>query len=293
MNRRQEPAVAHRPRAAARGRVAPSPLRRPSWELIGLAAAGLVVSGYLTWTKLTGGAPVCGDSGGCAIVQVSRFAVFLSMPTAAWGMAFYALVGLMAWRGLTARGWRRFFVLAVAGVAFSGYLTAVALLALDAACAWCLVSAFLTLAILAAVWWRRPSGGGATLAGHFGWGVVAAGVTVAGAAWLYAMAPEAWEPRQRALAAHLQQAGAVMYGAYRCPVCREQKAQFGVAADAIPYVECDPSGPSARPEQCARARVQRYPTWVIGGQTHEGLRTLDELARLSGFVESPPARSGG
>jgi uncharacterized membrane protein len=260
---------------------------------MGLAAAGLVVSGYLTWTKLSGGAPVCGDSGGCAIVQASRFAVFLSAPTAAWGMAFYALVGLVAWRGLTARRWRPLFLLAVAGVAFSGYLTTLALLTLRAACAWCLVSAALSVAILATVWWRRPSAAGATVAAHLGWGAVTAGITVTVVAWLYAMAPEAWEPRQRALAAHLRQSGAVMYGAHWCPVCREQKAQFGLAAEDIPYVECDPSGPAARPEQCARARIQRYPTWVISGRTLEGLRTLDELARLSGFVEPPAARPGG
>jgi hypothetical protein len=126
-----------------------------------------------------------------------------------------------------------------------------------------------------------------------GWGVVTAATTIAVTAWLYAMAPEAWAPRQRALAAHLTATGAVMYGAHWCPVCREQKAQFGTAADQLPYVECDPSGPGARPERCARAGVQRYPTWVIGGRTHEGLQTLDELARLSGFTGAISASPGG
>jgi uncharacterized membrane protein len=273
----------------------PAP-RRP-WELIGLAAAGIAVSGYLTWTKLTGGAPVCGDSGGCAIVQASRFAVFLSIPTAAWGVGFYTLVGLMAWRGLTARRWLRLLLLAVAGVAFSGYLTGIAVLTLRTACAWCLASAALALAILTAVWWHRPAASGPPTVRSpvrlLGWSVVAAAATIAVTAWLYAMAPEAWAPRQRALAAHLKESGAVMYGASWCPVCREQKAQFGPASDQLPYVECDPSSPGARPDRCAHAGVQRYPTWVIGGRTHEGLQTLDELARLSGFTGAISASPGG
>ena len=278
-------------------RPAPLPAPRRAWELVGLAAAGMAVSAYLTWTKLTGGAPVCGDSGGCAIVQASRFAVLLSIPTAAWGVGFYTLVGLMAWRGLTARRWLRLLLLAVAGVAFSGYLTGIAVLALRTACAWCLASAALAVVILAAVWWHRPAASGLPTvrspARLLGWSVVTAAATIAVTAWLYAMAPEAWAPRQRALAAHLKESGAVMYGAYWCPVCREQKAQFGPAADQLPYVECDPSGPGARPERCAQAGVQRYPTWVIGGRTHEGLRTLDELARLSGFTGSIAASPGG
>jgi uncharacterized membrane protein len=255
------------------------------------------VSGYLAWTKWTGAAPVCGTGSGCAAVQVSRFSVFLSLPTAAWGVAYYTLVGLVAWRGLTARRWGRVFLLAVLGVAFSGYLTSVAVFILRAACAWCLTSAALTVAILATVWWRRPAAGGAhpvrSPARLVGWGVVTAGVTIGATAWLYAMAPEAWAPRQHALAAHLKATGAVMYGAYWCPVCREQKTQFGAAASELPYVECDALGPGASPQRCVQAGVHGYPTWVIGGRTHEGFQTLDELARLSGFTGSASASPGG
>jgi uncharacterized membrane protein len=275
----------------------PLPPARPAWELVGLAAMGTVVAGYLTWTKLTGGAPVCGGGEGCAIVQASRYAVFLSAPTAAWGVAFYAVVGLLGLRGLTARRWMLAFGLSAAGVAFSAYLTGVALFSIRATCALCLTSAGLTLAILAVLLWRRARvvrvRAAARPARLIGWGVGTAAVTVALTAWLYAMAPEAWAPRQQALAAHLRQSGAVMYGAYWCPVCREQKAQFGSAADHLPYVECDPSGPGARPERCVQAGVRRYPTWAIGGRMYEGLLTLDELARLSGFAGWGAAPPGG
>ncbi len=287
---------AERRRGRSRAGALPSGPRR-AWELVGLAAAGVAVSAYLTWTKLSGGAPICVGNDGCALVQASRFAVFLSVPTAAWGVGFYALVGLLAWRGLTARRWRHLFLLAVVGVAFSAYLTGAATLSLRAACAWCLISAALAVCILADVWWRRHVEFGPHAASSsmrvVGWGAATAAVTIGVTAWLYAMAPEAWAPRQLALAAHLRASGAVMYGAYWCPVCREQKTQFGPAADQLPYVECDPSGPGARPERCARAGVQGYPTWVIGGRTYPGFRTLDELARLSGFAGSVTAAPGG
>jgi hypothetical protein len=74
-------------------------------------------------------------------------------------------------------------------------------------------------------------------------------------------------------------------------VCTEQKARFGPAAASIPYVECDPKGVAAQPERCTGAGVRRYPTWVVGKNRHEGLLTLDELARLSAFKPPETAAS--
>jgi hypothetical protein len=48
-------------------------------------------------------------------------------------------------------------------------------------------------------------------------------------------------------------------------------------------VECDPKGADARPDLCSRVGVRRYPTWVVGGSKHEGVLTLDQLAKLSNF----------
>ena len=51
-------------------------------------------------------------------------------------------------------------------------------------------------------------------------------------------------PSQAAdLAKRLKAAGAKMYGAFWCSHCQEQKAEFGVEAQAdLPYVECYPQG---------------------------------------------------
>jgi hypothetical protein len=40
---------------------------------------------------------------------------------------------------------------------------------------------------------------------------------------------------------------------------------------------------------CKEVGVRAYPTWIVGGQRHEGLLSLDELARLSGFQGSTAA----
>jgi hypothetical protein len=48
-------------------------------------------------------------------------------------------------------------------------------------------------------------------------------------------------------------------------------------------VECDRRGAAADPTRCHRARVNVYPTWIIRGTRHEGLLSVDELARHSGF----------
>lgn len=52
-------------------------------------------------------------------------------------------------------------------------------------------------------------------------------------------------------------------------------------------MECDPRGLNANPAACHALGVRRYPTWIVGGQRHEGVMSLDELARLSRFAERP------
>src|SRR5512134_2327302 len=94
------------------------------WLVAGIAGAGLLVALYLTYTKLSRGTALfCGAGGGCDIVQASRYATFLWVPTALWGAALYAAVGGLAVAGLTLQRWLWATLLAVAAVAFSGYLT--------------------------------------------------------------------------------------------------------------------------------------------------------------------------
>ncbi|WP_156119650.1 hypothetical protein [Leptolyngbya sp. KIOST-1] len=88
------------------------------------------------------------------------------------------------------------------------------------------------------------------------------------------------------LAQHLTTTGGVMYGAYWCPHCADQLAMFQASVDRVPYVECAADGNNPQPELCKQRGIRGYPTWEIGGQLYPGVRSLDELANLSGF--SPP-----
>lgn len=88
------------------------------------------------------------------------------------------------------------------------------------------------------------------------------------------------------LAQHLTATGGVMYGAYWCPHCADQKAMFQDSADQLPYVECAADGENAQPDLCQQQGIQGYPTWEISGQLYPGVKSLDQLADLSGF--SPP-----
>ncbi|MDX2245023.1 MAG: hypothetical protein NW224_30470 [Leptolyngbyaceae cyanobacterium bins.302] len=86
-----------------------------------------------------------------------------------------------------------------------------------------------------------------------------------------------------ALADHLTQTGAKMYGTYWCPYCNRQEELFGNAVSKLQVIECDPKGENAQPQLCAQANVNSFPTWEIGGKLYPGLQSLDELATLSGY----------
>jgi glutaredoxin len=85
---------------------------------------------------------------------------------------------------------------------------------------------------------------------------------------------------------HLNSVGAKLYGTYWCSYCMRQKELFGEAVSQLQIVECDPNGKNAQPATCANANVSSYPTWEINGQQYPGMRSLEELASLSGYKGS-------
>jgi uncharacterized membrane protein len=198
---------------------AASPVERPDWLLSGLAAAGMLVAAYLTWLKLSGsGAALCVAGSGCDLVQASRYATFLWVPTALWGLAAYVAIGVLAWMGLTPRTWPIAFALAAGGVGFSAYLTWLSVFDLGATCVWCLTSAVILIAILAVLVMRRPTGrnrkpamSAARLATNGGLAAVGAVVV---AAFVFAAPFSAPPGYQSALARHLADTKAVMYGSF-------------------------------------------------------------------------------
>lgn len=117
-----------------------------------VATVGLGIAVYLTIVHYAGSSPVCAISHGCETVQKSRYSEVAGVPVALLGLLGYVaiLVSLLRddelWRTVTA-------VLALAGFAFSAWLTYVEVARLDAICIWCVASAICMtlLMILSAV----------------------------------------------------------------------------------------------------------------------------------------------
>ncbi|NEO27124.1 MAG: hypothetical protein F6K03_09580, partial [Kamptonema sp. SIO4C4] len=89
-----------------------------------------------------------------------------------------------------------------------------------------------------------------------------------------------------ALIDHLNAIDARMYGAYWCPHCNDQKERFGNAASRLNneiYVECDPRGEDSQTQLCIDKKVRGFPSWEINGEMYLGVKSLSELAELSGF----------
>jgi thiol-disulfide isomerase/thioredoxin len=78
---------------------------------------------------------------------------------------------------------------------------------------------------------------------------------------------------------------AVMYGAFWCDHCREQKELFGDSAQYVPYVECVEKGTRKETEQCKALGIRRTPTWIFeqSGERVDGkVLSLQELSQKSG-----------
>jgi uncharacterized membrane protein len=189
------------------------------WLVVGLSAAGFLVAGYLTWLKWTQrGAFLCVAGSGCDLVQASRYSIFIGVPTAFWGALLYAAVGILGGLGLTTGRWLAAFLIAAAGVGFSAYLTALSLFVVGGACMYCLLSGAIEVALLATLLLRRPTARGRkSLLRPFplaGYGTLTAVATIVFGAFVFAAPSSAPAGYQSALARHLKQTGAIMYGAY-------------------------------------------------------------------------------
>lgn len=118
-----------------------------------LALIGLFVSLYLTLYKLGVIGTITCAVGACETVQTSRWATFLGLPVAAWGLAFYATMLALALAWLSER-FEASPALALAllvaglwGALFSAWLTYLELFVIRAICQWCVVSAVLATAM--------------------------------------------------------------------------------------------------------------------------------------------------
>ncbi|TMA11957.1 MAG: vitamin K epoxide reductase family protein [Deltaproteobacteria bacterium] len=267
----------------------------PNWPLFGLALVGMGLTAYLTITTWKGQALAgCAAGSGCDVVLSSRWSELFGLPTSLWGFLAYSSLAAIAWIKRVDAHWKLAWIVALFGVLYSGYLTSVSLIELNAACPYCLTSAALFSVILVTVVFQRPVD-----LSKFSWPSWLAKTLTAGAVvvlalhlhyagiWGRSLGPE--DPQLRALAENLARTEAKFYGAYWCPHCLEQKRIFGSSASRLPYIECSPLGPNTRQASvCEASRIETYPTWIINGQRYVGVQSPEELARYSGFKGALP-----
>jgi uncharacterized membrane protein len=122
----------------------------PDWFVPVLSLLGLFVALYLSYVEISGSKAVCGPVGNCNSVQESSYARLLGLiPIGVLGAVGYVGI-LAAWLARTYNLFqaRRFFTLAIWGMAwfgvlFSIYLTFLEPFVIGATCAWCITSAII------------------------------------------------------------------------------------------------------------------------------------------------------
>ena len=281
-----------------------------------IAAVGASGTGYLTAMRLMNTSAACGS--GCGKVLSSAWATIFGLPLTLFGCLAYLSMLVLAiaplfvspekdkdlrikLEGLT---WPLLFVGATGMMIFSGFLMYVLATQIQAVCPYCIASALFTItmflltlfgrrwddrgqllfsgAIVAVVALVATLGVYAVPGGPLSSGTQAAARTEAGVtAPITSPSGEA----EIALANHLTDIDAKMYGAYWCPHCFDQKQLFGKDAyQDIPYIECAPDGKDSQTALCQSVpEVTGFPTWEVNGEFLSGSQSLETLAAVSGY----------
>ena len=112
----------------------------PAVTMAALAIAGMAISAYLTFVKLSGGQPYCGPIVGCETVNSSPYSSAFGIPVALFGLAASAVIlGAVVWWWRTSdrRALATAYVIGLASLPFLVYLTYLELFVIHAVCVWC------------------------------------------------------------------------------------------------------------------------------------------------------------
>lgn len=273
-----------------------------------LATIGVIDTGSITLKRwgLLGQLTCPGGAEGCDKVLNSVWGSLFGQPLSLFGFLAYGLVLLLAVVPLVLRGearnsasersWWGLF-LATGGMAvFSLLLMGLLIFKIQAFCFFCVLSAILSIAlfVLTLIGGDWDDRGQLLFRGV----LVALVVGLVGLGWSASvdrpaalatkgMPPPVTSsstPGTLALAEHLSATGAVMYSAYWCPHCHDQKELFGKEATAkLKVVECAADGVNSQKALCDQKAIEGFPTWEIAGKLDSGVKPLGKLADLSGF----------
>ena len=125
------------------------------------AFLGIADSSYLLQAKIEGAALMCDISAlsGCNAVAESPYSMVFGIPIAAYGVAFYSVLFLVAALELIVfhrRARQTIQAFAVFGLAASAYFTALQLFVIQAVCIYCIASAVLTALVFLCAFFIEP-----------------------------------------------------------------------------------------------------------------------------------------
>jgi len=282
-----------------------------------LSTVGVVDTGSITLNKwgLIGSLNCPGGLEGCDKVLNSPWGTFFqsnnfSIPLSLIGLISYSLILLMAIFPLipifknqknyiSIITWWGAFYISTSTFVFSLILISIMIFKIKAFCFFCLLSCLISLSLLL---FSLLGGNWDDYGKLFFRGfLMSIAVLLAGLIWSSSVDPSSNEisnniqgmppaviatssPEKIKLAEHLSKQGAVMYNAYWCPHCHDQKEMFGKeASEKLNLIECAKDGFNNKRELCEAKGITGFPSWEINGSIDSGIKSLKELAELSNY----------
>ncbi len=285
-----------------------------------LSTVGVIDTGSITLNKWgwIGNLNCPGGIEGCNKVLNSPWGTFLqtnnfSIPLSLIGLISYLLILLMAIfplipilknqkNNILKLTWWGIFYISISTFIFSLILISIMIFTIKAFCFFCLLSCVISLSLLL----LNIFGGSWEDYGElfFRGFLMSVAVLIAGLIWSSSVDPSAKEisnkiegmpPAVMAVsstekikfAEHLTKEGAVMYNAYWCPHCHDQKEMFGrEASEKLNLVECASDGFNNKRELCEAKGITGFPSWEINGSIDSGVKSLEELAKITNYKGS-------
>ena len=285
-----------------------------------LSTVGVIDTGSITLKRwgLIGNLDCPGGLEGCDKVLNSPWGTILqtnnfSIPLSLLGLISYLVILLMAIfpllpilknqkNNISKFTWWGSFYISTSTFIFSLILISVMIFKIKAFCFYCILSCLISLSLLV----LNLFGGGWEDYGKlfFRGFLMSVAVLLAGLIWSSSVDPSTKKvsniiqgmppavialssPEKIKLAEHLTNEGVVMYNAYWCPHCHDQKEMFGKeATKKLNLVECAKDGFNNKRELCEAKGITGFPSWEINGSIESGVKSLKELAKLSNYKDS-------
>ena len=200
--------------------------------------------------------------------------------------------------------WWLIFVISCASSTFSFLLINIMFFKIQAYCFFCLLSAILSFSIfiISMIGAKFESREPMIFRGF----IVAISVLIGGLIWSTNVDPSnaqdvtsstenvspritaSSSPQKVKFARFLRENNIVMYSAYWCPHCHDQKQLFGKeAVKELKIVECAKDGKNNQYELCQKKGISGFPSWEINGKISSGTSELNELAIKTGYQGDP------